>query len=103
MIDPIGCTLNYASFFGGNDEDSVTGLTIDESGNIIGTGYTFSTNLYVNNALNDEKIGSEHDRDSFALKMKLSETNTLLIPVVLLVGIGIAVVDLIIFVKEKTR
>jgi len=42
VIDP---TLTYATYLGGNDNDTSHGVAVDASGNIYVTGFTFSMNL----------------------------------------------------------
>src|SRR5450631_3114159 len=42
VIDP---TLTYATYLGGNDNESSRGAAVDTSGNIYVTGFTFSLNL----------------------------------------------------------
>ena len=42
VIDP---TLTYATYLGGNDNESSRGVAVDASGNIYVTGFTFSLNL----------------------------------------------------------
>src|ERR1035438_3748513 len=44
VIDP---TLTYATYLGGNDNESSRGVAVDASGNIYVTGFTFSLNLPV--------------------------------------------------------
>jgi len=45
VIDP---TLSYATYLGGNDNESSRGVAVDASGNIYVTGFTFSMNLATN-------------------------------------------------------
>ena len=49
-ISTDGSTLMYSTYFGGNGSDIPTGVTTDNSGNLIVAGYTSSTNLPVANA-----------------------------------------------------
>ena len=44
IIDP---TLAYATYLGGNDNDSSRGVAVDSAGNIYVTGFTYSVNLPV--------------------------------------------------------
>ncbi len=76
MVDPTSCTLNYSSFFGGDDDDWLSTLGIDDMGNIIGAGDTFSNDIPIKNALETEKIGPVGDIDGFIFKLGLNETMT---------------------------
>ena len=42
VIDP---TLTYSTFVGGSEEDRARGLAMDEAGNVVVTGYTYSANF----------------------------------------------------------
>ena len=103
LFDPISCSLNYVSFFGGREDDAIRGFAIDESGNIIGAGWTFSSDLHVNNALHDEKIGSAGDQDGFVFRLTLTDTNLVLAFGILLTGSVIIVLALIIVIKTRTK
>ena len=46
-LNPGGNALVYSTYLGGNSMDAAFGLTLDESGDVFVTGYTFSTNFPV--------------------------------------------------------
>lgn len=51
-----GASLNYASFFGGQNLDIATGIALDNANNIYVAGYTTSVNFPVTNALPTNKL-----------------------------------------------
>ncbi len=73
MIDPISCSLNYSSFFGGSSQDSIYKIVMTSQGEIVCAGSTYSANFPTMNALLSEKPG---DRDGFVFKLILNETTS---------------------------
>ncbi|MGY5854491.1 MAG: SBBP repeat-containing protein [Candidatus Thorarchaeota archaeon] len=76
MIDPISCSLNYSSFFGGTRLDTIGGLAVTEQGEVIGAGTTTSLNLPVYNALDPNKTGVGAAEDGFVFRFGMNETVT---------------------------
>jgi uncharacterized repeat protein (TIGR01451 family) len=50
-LDATGTALLYSTYLGGSGDDTCGGLAADRSGNVYVTGYTFSTNFPLANAL----------------------------------------------------
>jgi hypothetical protein len=76
MIDPVICSLNYSSFFGGSDRDYIAGLSVNDQGDIAGAGFTESLDIATLNALEPDKIGSQYDQDGFAFRFEINDTVT---------------------------
>ncbi len=103
MIDPVSCTLNYSSFFGGGGDDYMRCLVIDSSG-VIGAGHTYSNSIPIKKALEPEKIGPVGDMDGFVFKLKLQEiptTWTLDISLIIITSITVGLVILIVMALKK--
>ena len=78
VIDP---TLTYATYLGGNDNESGRGAAVDASGNIYVTGFTFSMNLAVTGASFQPSYHggtSQTDTGGDAFVAKYSPAGTLL-------------------------
>lgn len=67
---PLGC-LMYSTFLGGNKTDAIHSLAVDLDGNIYLTGYTWSDDFPIVNAVQDALAGEE---DIFITKMNVSGT-----------------------------
>ena len=50
-LNPTGTALIYSTFLGGSDKDVGSGIALDSAGNAYVTGYTYSTNFPVLNAV----------------------------------------------------
>ncbi len=100
MIDPISCTLNYSTFFGGSEGDFTSGLVIDSSRHIISCGSTESNDIPVKNALESEKISPEHYYNGFVFSLILpsNATHPELLPTLPLIAAGIGIISLIVIV-----
>ncbi|MCK5560281.1 MAG: SBBP repeat-containing protein, partial [Thermoplasmata archaeon] len=70
-LDPTGSTLLYSTFFGGTNEDSVTGIAIDDNGNVFTTGYTISIDFPLTMDAFDPTYNA--NKDIFALKLNLTK------------------------------
>jgi hypothetical protein len=76
MIDPVSCTLNYSSFFGGGSDDYIHGLAVDDWGNVVGAGHTYSSNIQIHNAIQPEKASPAGYTDGFVFRLELNKTVT---------------------------
>ncbi len=69
-LDPTGSSLLYSTFFGGSNEDSVSGIAIDTKGNVYTTGYTISIDFpKTQNAYDPTYNGN---KDIFAFNLNLT-------------------------------
>jgi hypothetical protein len=117
MIDPTKSTLNYSTFFGGGGLNSLIGLVMDSSANLISAGWTDSFNIPVKNALEPEKISPEHYDDGFVFSLTTAgittstttstDTSTIstigpdLLPILTFIGIGTAAILIFVVVSVK--
>ncbi|MGY5854456.1 MAG: SBBP repeat-containing protein [Candidatus Thorarchaeota archaeon] len=105
MIDPFSSTVNYSTFYGGGDYDSLKGLIMDDSGRLIGVGSTRSSDFQVKDALYDSinDIGDYSDGYIFSLTIGGSEQIfDEMTATVAVVGAGITVVVIIaVFVRHR--
>lgn len=69
-----GTQLLYSSYFGGNMEDSITGVALDGSNNLYVAGYTGSTNLPVTPGCAQPALASPYD--AFIAKFNFSSPGT---------------------------
>ncbi len=65
-IDPIGSSLVYSTFLGGDGGDRGLGIAVDSIGNAYVTGFTFSANFPTANPFQPALSG---DRDAFVAKL----------------------------------
>jgi len=105
MIDPIRNTLNYSSFFGGSNWDTMSSFEVDSSNNFVSCGYTDSTDIPVKNAIEPIKISSENYYDGFVFSLTLpsNTTHPELLPPLALLAVGIGVITLIVIVIGVKR
>jgi hypothetical protein len=70
-LNPSGNSLAFSTYIGGNDEDFGNAIAIDSKGNVYVTGYTFSTNFPIVNALQSKNgnITPNTGGDSFVVKL----------------------------------
>ncbi|KJU87169.1 cell surface protein, partial [Candidatus Magnetobacterium bavaricum] len=66
-----GTSLIYSTYFGGSGNDEASGIAVDSGGNAYITGYTYSTDLPVNNAYQSDIAGYN---DAFVTKFSTSGT-----------------------------
>jgi len=64
-------TLAYCTYIGGSNEDRVTGIAVDTAGNAVMAGYTTSTDMPFNRALQPTLRGT---RNAFIAKLNASGT-----------------------------
>jgi Beta-propeller repeat/FG-GAP-like repeat len=64
-LNAAGSALLYATYLGGNGNDTANGVAVDSSGNIYVTGQTQSSNFPLLNALQT----ASHESDAFVVKM----------------------------------
>jgi hypothetical protein len=57
-LDPLGSTLIYSTYLGGNDTDTGESVVADSLGNAFVSGYTYSTNFPTKNPLQAANAGS---------------------------------------------
>jgi hypothetical protein len=69
IIDPPIVTLYYSTYLGGSGDDIAYSITVDNSGYIYITGYTFSTNFPTSSAFQGSRAGSN---DAFVTKFSTS-------------------------------
>ena len=102
MMDPVRSSLNYSTFIGGRNWNSISGIVMDSSGNIYSCGSTDSPDLPVRNAIESSKLGTEHDRDGFAFSLIREETlEPFPILPVLAIGAGIGILAVIAVVLKR--
>jgi len=70
-LNPSGSALIYSTYLGGNDLDQGAGIAVDAAGDAYVTGFTFSTNFPVVNALQSTLNGFD---DVFVVKLNPSGT-----------------------------
>ena len=102
MMDPVRSSLNYSTFIGGRNWNSISGIVMDSSGNIYSCGSTDSPDLPVRNAIMSSKLGTEHDRDGFVFSLIRQETSEPLpfLPV-LAIGAGVGILAVIVVVLKR--
>jgi uncharacterized protein (TIGR03437 family) len=61
-LSPDGATVLYASYYGGSNDEVITGLAVDSSGNVIVVGSTTSSNLTVTANAAQSKFGGENSQ-----------------------------------------
>ncbi|MBF0316602.1 MAG: SBBP repeat-containing protein [Nitrospirae bacterium] len=66
-----GTSLMYSTYFGGSGNDEANAIAVDSGGNAYITGYTYSTDLPVNNAYQSDIAGYN---DAFVTKFSTSGT-----------------------------
>lgn len=76
-LDPTGTNIVYSTFLGGNGEDEGYRNGVDANGNVYITGYTFSTNFPITNALQSVLNGNGTTTSSDAFVTKLSPSGQL--------------------------
>ncbi len=117
MIDSVQGTLNYSTFFGGSKWDTLSGLVMDSSRNLISCGSTESPDFPVKNAIEPEKISPEHYSDGFIFSLTTpgstasttmstdtSTTSTIgpdLIPILTFIGISTVAILIVIVIGVK--
>lgn len=74
-LDPTGSTLLFATYLGGSQDESASGIALDSNGNVILAGWTRSPNFPVNNAVKSTFSGGGMD----AFLSKLNPTGTQLL------------------------
>ncbi|NHJ05359.1 MAG: hypothetical protein EAX90_11080 [Candidatus Heimdallarchaeota archaeon] len=77
-MDSDGQSLIFATYFGGNDEDWVSGCAVDSDGNIVVCGPTFSDNFPLQNAFQDTFCGSSSGYSTDAFLAKFDDTGSLI-------------------------
>ena len=65
-FDPTGKTVLYSTYLGGSSGDYLSGTAVDSSGNLVGTGYTYSTDFPLVNAMQSTYNGNS---SAFAFKL----------------------------------
>ena len=71
-LDPSGSSLMYSTYLGGNGNDAIMEIDIDNSGSIYATGVTYSTNYPTKTAQQAEFQGGGFD--AFVTKLDWPET-----------------------------
>jgi len=79
-----GSQLEYSTFLGGSGTDWMKGITLDNTGNVIVTGLTLSTNYPVTSGAYDESFNGDYD----VFVSKLNSTGTALVYSTFLGGSG---------------
>ena len=72
-----GQSLLFATYFGGFDEDWVSGCAVDSEGSIVVCGPTFSPNFPTKNAFQDNFLGSTEGYSTDAYLAKFDENGSL--------------------------
>lgn len=79
-LDPTGSTLLFATFLGGDQYDSVSGIALDSGGNVIVAGSTSSSNFPVNHALQPSlAVGADPNGNGDAFVSKLDPSGAQLL------------------------
>jgi len=73
-LNPTGTSLVFSTYLGGGDVDAGQGIALDSAGNILVTGYTYSTNFPTANPLQAAKAGAA---DAFIAKLNAAGSTLL--------------------------
>ncbi len=76
VLDPAGAQMRYASYFGGSDHDSATGMALGTGGTLAVTGFTNSRDLPLVNPRIAE--GGGFTRDTFVALMRIPLTTVII-------------------------
>jgi hypothetical protein len=74
-LNNLGSSLIYSTYIGGNSGDEGFGIILDSSGNIFGTGYTWSSNFPVTQSSYDTTYNGQDD--IFVFKLDSTGSNLL--------------------------
>jgi len=73
-LDPTGSTLLFATYLGGNGNDSASSIALDSNGRVIVAGWTSSADFPVNHAFQSTLLGIQ---DAFVSKLNADGTQLL--------------------------